>query len=74
VSLGGRIVLLNLVLNSIPIFFIYPIYMKVPVKIWKRIVRIQREFLRGGVKGGCKISWIKWEVVCQPRNKGGLGV
>jgi hypothetical protein len=41
--------------------------------VWKRIVRIQREFLWGGVGGGKKISWVKWEEVCQHKSKGGLG-
>jgi hypothetical protein len=72
ISLGGRIVMINAVLNSIPIFFLS--FMKLPNKVWKKIVRIQREFLWGGVKGGKKISWIKWSVVCRERSKGGLGV
>jgi hypothetical protein len=43
VSLGGRIVLINAVLSSIPIFFLS--YMKMPTKIWKEVVTIQRNFL-----------------------------
>ncbi|MCI22352.1 putative non-LTR retroelement reverse transcriptase [Trifolium medium] len=27
-----------------------------------------------GVKGGKKISWVKWRVVCQEKKNGGLGV
>lgn len=53
VSLGGRMVLLNAVLNAIPIFYLS--FFKMPVKVWKRIVRIQREFLWGAVKGGKKV-------------------
>jgi len=45
-----------------------------PVQVWKRIVRVQREFLWGGVRGGKKISWVKWDSVCQPKRNGGLGV
>jgi len=26
------------------------------------------------VGGGKKISWVKWETVCQNKEKGGLGV
>ncbi|MCI35662.1 RNA-directed DNA polymerase (Reverse transcriptase), partial [Trifolium medium] len=48
VSLGGCIVLLNSVLNAIPIFFLS--YMKIPVQVWKSIRRIQREFLWGGTR------------------------
>lgn len=59
ISFGGRIVLVNAVLNAIPIFYLS--LLKLPVQVWKRIVRIQREFLWGGVGGGNKISWVKWE-------------
>jgi len=48
VSLGGRVVLLNSILNVIPIF--YMSVMKMLVFVWKKIVRIQREFLWVGVK------------------------
>jgi hypothetical protein len=72
ISFGGRIVLLNSVLNAIPIFYLS--FLKLPVQVWKRIVRIQREFLWGGVGGGKKISWVNWETVCQSKSNGGLGV
>lgn len=37
-------------------------------------MRIQREFLWGVVTGVRKVCWVKWSTVCQPREKGGLGV
>lgn len=67
VSLGGRIVLLNAVLNSIPIFYLT--FMKMSLKVWRRIVRIQREFSLGG-----KIKWVRWSLVCKPKEEGSLGV
>jgi hypothetical protein len=72
VSLGGRTVLINSVLNSIPIFYLS--FLKMSVVVIKKITRIQREFLWGGVKGGRKISWVNWKNVCMPRSQGGLGV
>ncbi|MCH95123.1 LINE-1 reverse transcriptase like, partial [Trifolium medium] len=72
VSLGGRIVLINAVLNSIPIYYLS--FMKLPMVVKKKIIRIQREFLWGGVKGGRKISWVNWKEVCKSRSLGGLGV
>jgi hypothetical protein len=45
VSLGGRVILLNSVLNVIPIF--YMSVMKMPVTVWKKIVRLQREWING---------------------------
>jgi len=65
-------VLLNSVLNAIPIFFLS--FLKISAKVLKLVIRIQREFLWGGVRGGRKVSWVKWRKVCQPRGKGGLGV
>jgi hypothetical protein len=72
ISLGGRLVLINSVLNSIPIFYLS--FMKMPTQVIKKVTRIQREFLWGGVNGGKNLSWIKWKVVCQEKNNGGLGV
>ncbi|PNY05201.1 ribonuclease H [Trifolium pratense] len=71
-SLGGRLVLINSILNSIPIFFLS--FMKMSVQVIKKVRRIQREFLWGGVKGGKKITGVKWRVVCQEKKNGGLGV
>jgi hypothetical protein len=38
VSLGGRIVLINAVLNAVPIFYLS--YMKMPLKVWRELVKI----------------------------------
>jgi hypothetical protein len=72
VSFGGRIVLLNSVLSAIPIFYLS--FLKMPVKVWKEVVKIQRKFLWGGIRNGSKICWVKWEVVTKPKSEGGLGV
>jgi hypothetical protein len=48
--------------------------MKIPIQVWKVVRRIQLEFLWGGRNGRKRISWIKWNVVCLPKIKGGLGV
>jgi mannosylglycoprotein endo-beta-mannosidase len=72
VSLGGRIVLINSVLNSMPIFHLS--FLKLPCKVRKKIVSIQREFLWGGARGGKKVSWVRWGVVCKAKKNGGLGV
>ena len=72
VSLGGRVVLLNSVLNAIHIFYMSVI--KMFVSVWKKIIRLQREFLWGGVKRSRSIPWVSWAVVCKPKHEGGLGV
>jgi hypothetical protein len=67
ISFGGRLVLINSVLNSIPIF--YMSLMKMPVQVRKKVVRIQRDFLWGGVNGRKKLSWVKWKVICREKKK-----
>jgi hypothetical protein len=54
ISLGGRIVMINAVLNAIPIFHLS--FLKMQTKVWKKVLRIQREFLWGGAKGGKRIN------------------
>jgi hypothetical protein len=73
VSLGGRVVLINSVLASIPVFYLS--FLKLPSKVRKAIVRIQRNFLWGGTKGvRDKIPWVSWKDVYRPKCEGGLGV
>ncbi|MCH82202.1 ribonuclease H protein [Trifolium medium] len=72
ISLGGRLVLLNPILNFIPIFFMP--FLKLPIQMVKKVIRIQREFLWGGVNAEKKLCWLKWNVVCQEKSKDGLGV
>jgi hypothetical protein len=72
VSLGGRIVLLNSVLNAIPIFYLS--FLKLPVQVWKTIKRIQRDFLWGSRGGSKRVNWVKWEVICKLKRLGGLSV
>jgi hypothetical protein len=72
VSFRGRLILLNSVLNVVPIFYLS--FFKIPKLVWKKIRRIQRELLWGAKGGRKRISWVKYEVVCQPTSLGGLGV
>jgi hypothetical protein len=72
VSLGGRVILINSVLASIPIFSLS--FFKIPVRVRKMIVRIQREFLWGGLSGDMsKIPCVSWKDVCRPKADGGGG-
>ncbi|GAU29820.1 hypothetical protein TSUD_223660 [Trifolium subterraneum] len=69
---GGRIVLINAVLGAILIFFLS--YMRMPLKVWREVVRIQRNFLWGGLTKRRRINWVKWEDLCKPKKEGGLGI
>jgi hypothetical protein len=72
VSLGGRIVMINAVLSAIPIFYLS--FLKMPVKVWREVVKIQRKFLWGGLADKNKTCWVKWGDICKPKKEGGLGV
>jgi hypothetical protein len=71
VTVRGRIILLNPVLNAIPIFYLS--FLKIMAKVVRTVIRIQRDFRWEGIRDGRKIRWVKWRTVCQPRCKGGLG-
>jgi hypothetical protein len=74
VSLGRRVALIILVLASILIILLS--FLKTPTKVWKRLVEFQRRFYWGGgvAKLNKKIPCVKWEVICKPKEEGGLGI
>jgi mannosylglycoprotein endo-beta-mannosidase len=71
-SLGGRLILLNSSLSSIPTY--YMSMHLLPKTILKRMDRTRKKFFwqRGGEKK--KYHLVKWVKVTNPKQKGGLGV
>ena len=45
-----------------------------PVSVAKKIEKIQRDFLWGCEEGVFRYHLVSWDVVCQARSSGGLGV
>lgn len=68
-SLGGRITLINSVLNSLPIYYLS--FLRMPRKVLKILVRLQRDFLWGGSVEKRKISWVRWERFVSLKRKEG---
>lgn len=66
-SLGGRIVLVNSILSSLPLYFFS--FYRVPKIVLRQLVRLQRSFLWSGWEEGHKVAWVRWEEVCQPKEK-----
>ena len=71
-SFGGRVTLIKSVLNSIPIYFFS--FFRAPNSILDKLVWIHRRFLWGGGMEHKKIAWVKWESVCLPKEKRGIGI
>lgn len=72
-SIAGRIVLINAVLTSIPTY--YMTCLKMPKWVIGKMDRIRRRFLWHGVSPEQKkMSLINWNVVCMPKEHGGLGI
>ncbi|KAL8511368.1 hypothetical protein ACS0TY_017963 [Phlomoides rotata] len=72
ISFGGRIILLNAVLNSLPTYYLS--FYRIPKHTLREIVKLQRDFLWGGGVNGKKIPWVAWNDICKSKVDGGLGV
>jgi len=71
-SRAGRLTLIKAVLNCLPIYYLSLFSM--PKKVAEEVIRLQRRFLWNGDKSGRCFPLVKWELVQQPKCKGGLGV
>lgn len=71
-SIGGRVTLINSVLSLLPLY-LFSFY-KAPKNVIDEIVKLQRRFLWGGDEENKKMAWVKWELICTPKSRGGLGI
>ncbi|KAH1074704.1 hypothetical protein J1N35_027032 [Gossypium stocksii] len=71
-SWAARIVLINAVLLSLPIYFMS--LFKAPVSVIKRIDKIRRNFLWRGVDGKRRMMKVSWKQICRSKEKGGARV
>lgn len=65
VSVSGRVILLNSVLNVILIFFLS--FLKMQMNVWNKLVMIQTNLLWEGVKLASNISWVYLSDICKPK-------
>jgi len=56
----------------VPLFYL-SLY-KAPDHVCKSIISLQRRFLWGWGKEKKLIAWVSWEVLCKPKEEGGLGI
>lgn len=71
-SMASRLELIKYTVNNLPIY--YQSTFKFPNSIAKRIVSIQRKFLRGGDDQNNKLITVAWKMIEAPKDFGGLGV
>ncbi|GKB56549.1 hypothetical protein Tco_0912735, partial [Tanacetum coccineum] len=71
-SFGGRLTLIKSVLGSLGVYYFSSF--KAPKKVICELESIRRKFFWGGGVDENKISWIAWDKVISPRDKGGLNI
>ncbi|XP_073355123.1 uncharacterized protein [Aegilops tauschii subsp. strangulata] len=69
---GERLQFLNSDLSSMPIFYLCSL--AVPAGILKQLERIQRQCLWRRNRGQPAPSLAAWDLICRPKNRGGLGI
>ena len=70
--MAGRITLINVVLTTLPLF--YMSFFRAPTAVINRLTAIERQFLWGGNLEGKKIAWVAWSQVYASTERGGLGI
>ena len=72
ISKGGRLTLIRSTLSSLPIYFLS--LFRMPKIVRSMLEKIQRDFLWGGGNLERKPHLVNWDIVCQEKRRGGLGV
>ena len=71
-SYGGRLVLLNSVLSSLPIFMMS--FFEIPKGVLKNLDHFRSRFFLQGSSDKHKYRLAKWDILCHPKEQGGLGI
>ena len=71
-SYGGRLILINSVLTSMPMFLLS--FFQVPVGVRKRLDFYRSRFFWQGDDLKRKYKLAKWDIICRPKDQGGLGI
>ncbi|WVZ52923.1 hypothetical protein U9M48_003922 [Paspalum notatum var. saurae] len=66
-SVGGRLVLINSVLSSLPMFMLS--FFEVPKGVLQKM-----DYYRSRFYWQNEYRLARWEILCQPKNQGGLGI
>ena len=68
-SYGGRLVLLNSVLSSLPMFMMS--FFEIPKGVLKNLDQFRSRFFWQGSSDKHKLRLAKWDILCRPKEQGG---
>ena len=71
-SYGDRLILINSVLTSLPMFMLS--FLEIPKGVRKRLDMIRSRFFWQSDGHKKKYRLTKWEIMCRPKDQGGLGI
>lgn len=71
-SVGGRLVLINSVLSSLPVYMLS--FFEIPRKVLEKIDFLRSRFYWQSEDEKKKYRLAKWGVLCQPKEVGGIGI
>lgn len=71
-NMAGCVMLINAVLNTIPIFSLS--FYRAPSKVINEIKKIQSNFLWNKYEGSHSVHWVSWKSVCYPKEDGSHGI
>ena len=71
-SVGGRLLLIKLVLSNLPTYYL-SIY-KMPVAVEKKLEAMQNNFFIGGDVEERKMTWVAWRRCLADKEYGGLSI
>lgn len=71
-SYGDRLTLINSVLTCMPMFMLS--CLEIPVGVCKRLDFYRSRFFWQSDEHKCKYRLTKWNIICRPKDQGGLGI
>ncbi|GKF18422.1 zinc finger, CCHC-type containing protein, partial [Tanacetum coccineum] len=71
-SIGGRLTLIKSVLGSLGIYYLS--IFRAPESVLQDLERIRAKFFWGGNKDENKMAWVKWLIILNSFDKGGLNI
>ncbi|GJV50353.1 RNA-directed DNA polymerase, eukaryota, reverse transcriptase zinc-binding domain protein [Tanacetum coccineum] len=71
-SIGGRLTLIKSVLGSLGIYYL--LVFRAPESVLNDLERIRSNFFWGGNQDGKKMAWVKWSIILNSYDNGGLNI